>query len=49
MPRYSADLYVDGIYVKTYFTEDDDPELAQDRVKEIAESEIMIDLEEIDG
>lgn len=49
MPKYSADLYVDGIYVKTYFIEDADPFNAQDRVKEKIEAEMMIDLEEIDG
>lgn len=48
MPRFSVDLYIDGIYVKTYFVEDSDIDAAQDRIKDMVESETMIDVEEID-
>lgn len=48
MPRYNADLYIDGIYVKSYFIEDSDTDAAQDRAKDIADAEMMIDIEELD-
>lgn len=48
MPRFRTDLYVDDIYVKTYFTDADDESEAFEMAKEEMRAEILLDVEEID-
>ena len=48
MPRFRTDLYIDDIYVKTYFTHADDASEAYEAAKEDMRSEILLDVEEIE-
>lgn len=48
MARFKTDVYIDGIFVKTYFANDVDEEQAHDRALESVQEELMLDTEEID-
>lgn len=48
MPKFKTDVYIDGIFVKTYFVTDIDEEWAHDRALESVQEELMLDTEEID-
>lgn len=48
MPRYKTDVYIDGIFVKTYIVNDIDEEWAHDRALESVKEELLLDTEEID-
>lgn len=48
MPRFKTDVYIDGIFVKTYIVDDIDGEWAHDRAMESVREELLLDTEEID-
>lgn len=48
MPRFKTDVYIDGVYVKTYFVTDKDEEEAHYRAVESVQEELMLDTEAID-
>ena len=48
MPRFKTDVYIDGIFVKTYFVTDIDEEEAHYKAVELVQEELMLDTEEID-
>lgn len=48
MPRYKIDLYIDDIFVKTYFAEGEDEEEVHYRIVDLIQEEILLDKEEID-
>lgn len=48
MPRFKSDLYIDDIYVKTYFVDADSLEDAYDHFDETVRSDLFLDTEEIE-
>lgn len=48
MPRYKSDLYINDIYVTTYFADVDTEDEAYDFFNEAVRSDLFLDIEEID-
>lgn len=49
MPRFKSDLYVNDIYVKTYFADVDNEDEAFDYFNEAAREDLFLDIEEVDA
>jgi hypothetical protein len=48
MPKFKTDVYIDGIFVKTYFVNNSDEEEAHYSALELVQEELLLDTEEID-
>lgn len=48
MPKFKADLYVNDIYVTTYYADLDDEAEAFDYLNEAMREDLFLDIEEID-
>lgn len=48
MPKFKTDVYIDGIFVKTYFSDDSDEEAAHYNALDLVQEELLLDTEEID-
>lgn len=49
MPRYKADVYINDIYVTTYFRDSNDEFDAFDDFMEKVREDLYLDVEQIDG
>ncbi len=49
MPRYKSDLYINDIYVTTYFASVDNEADAFDHFSEVVREDLFLDIEEIDN
>lgn len=48
MPKFKSDLYINDIYVKTYYTDVDDEDEAFDYFNDAVREDLFLDIEEID-